>query len=108
MHAVHFATVESDKLKYNYTCKYMSTYILQMYGIHLLNIGLVPPREACVVPMPPWCTQTAICGNSHSWGAACMFCISELIQVVTVSSQSTCKDAVQPLQGFNMHPTITS
>ena len=30
------------------------------------------------------------------------FCTSELIQLVTVSSQSTCKDATQPLQGLNM------
>ena len=35
-------------------------------------------------------------------------CISELIKPVTVSSQSTCKDAIQPLQGFSMHHTITS
>ena len=34
-------------------------------------------------------------------------CISEPIQLVTISSQSTCTDAIQPLQGFNMHPTIT-
>ena len=31
-----------------------------------------------------------------------------LIQLVTVSSQSTCRDANQPLQGFAMHHTITS
>ena len=31
-----------------------------------------------------------------------------LVQPVTVSSQSTCRDAVQPLQGFKMHHSITS
>ena len=30
------------------------------------------------------------------------------MQLATVSSQSACKDAVQPLQGFNTHHTITS
>ena len=29
-----------------------------------------------------------------------MFCTSELTQVVTVGSQSTCKDVIQPLQGM--------
>ena len=42
------------------------------------------------------------------WNECLHVCISELIQLVTVSSQSTYKDAVQPLQGFDMHYTITS
>ena len=42
-------------------------------------------------------------GNLH-------FCMSELMQqqLMALSSQSACKDALRPLQGFNMHHTITS
>ena len=36
------------------------------------------------------------------------FCISQRIQLVTLSSQSMCKYAIQPLQGFDMHHTIIS
>ena len=31
---------------------------------------------------------------------------SKLIQLVTDSPQSACTDAIQPLRGFNMHPTL--
>mmetsp|Transcript_47817 Transcript_47817/g.94684 ORF Transcript_47817/g.94684 Transcript_47817/m.94684 type:complete len:294 (+) Transcript_47817:428-1309(+) len=36
------------------------------------TVGEPAPREACVVPMPPWCTQHEHCGKSHSCGAAFM------------------------------------
>mmetsp|Transcript_35172 Transcript_35172/g.100207 ORF Transcript_35172/g.100207 Transcript_35172/m.100207 type:complete len:251 (+) Transcript_35172:778-1530(+) len=35
-------------------------------------VGEPAPNEAWTVPMPPWCTQQAHCGKSHSCGAAFM------------------------------------
>ena len=46
-------------------------------------------------------------GGAWQWSTArplhpsILFCTSELMQLVTVSPQSTCKDAIQPLQGFH-------
>mmetsp|Transcript_72175 Transcript_72175/g.189171 ORF Transcript_72175/g.189171 Transcript_72175/m.189171 type:complete len:208 (-) Transcript_72175:810-1433(-) len=36
------------------------------------TVGVPALRDAWAVPMPPWCTQQAHCGNSHSCGAAFM------------------------------------
>ena len=35
-------------------------------------------------------------------------CISELIQLATISSQFACTDAIQPLEGLNVHYATTS
>mmetsp|Transcript_89843 Transcript_89843/g.254588 ORF Transcript_89843/g.254588 Transcript_89843/m.254588 type:complete len:318 (-) Transcript_89843:485-1438(-) len=35
----------------------------------VMMVGQPAPSEACVVPIPPWCTAALHCGNSHSCGA---------------------------------------
>mmetsp|Transcript_30498 Transcript_30498/g.97478 ORF Transcript_30498/g.97478 Transcript_30498/m.97478 type:complete len:304 (-) Transcript_30498:1099-2010(-) len=38
----------------------------------VMTVGQPAPREACVVPMPPWCTAARHWGKSHSCGALLM------------------------------------
>mmetsp|Transcript_49799 Transcript_49799/g.100278 ORF Transcript_49799/g.100278 Transcript_49799/m.100278 type:complete len:229 (-) Transcript_49799:868-1554(-) len=38
----------------------------------VMMVGHPADRDACSVPMPPWCIAALHCGKSSSWGAALM------------------------------------
>ena len=73
--------------------------------ISIIIISIVTAARATERPPPARSPRSRGPPARHSQGLSYL---SELIRPVTVSSQSTRADAIQPLQGFNMHPTITS